>query len=154
MNRISFGIALVVVGISSSRAFPQEVAGYIVLPRSTPMKVGDKFLQSILPEHIAFVQDANEGPWLSPKLTGQIARKNLALEARAIEYFSDQIRRNPRDPMGYWGRGEAKIACGRFEEAEKDFDAALRLDPGAANALTGRERVPLQLAGDRRTRRR
>jgi rhomboid protease GluP len=57
---------------------------------------------------------------------------------RAIARFSDDIRRDPRQPTAYVGRGDAYLARGACDKAIADFSEAIRLDRNEAGAYSDR----------------
>ena len=52
--------------------------------------------------------------------------------ARGAELFRDIVRREPQDPDGYAGLGEAEFARGNYRAARANFEAVLRLRPSDA----------------------
>jgi tetratricopeptide (TPR) repeat protein len=60
--------------------------------------------------------------------------------ARAAELFRDILRREPQDPDGYAGLGEAEFARGNYRAARVSFEAVLRLRPLDASS---RQRLDL-----------
>ena len=57
---------------------------------------------------------------------------------RAIDDFSEAIRRDPKYTIGFSNRGIAYQRKGQIDRAIEDYDEAIRLDPKYANAFNNR----------------
>ncbi len=57
---------------------------------------------------------------------------------RAIEDFSEAVKRDPKLAAARNGRGACHYAKGEFDKAIADFDAALKIDPKYVSALVNR----------------
>jgi Flp pilus assembly protein TadD len=68
---------------------------------------------------------------------------------QAVEVLDHAVRAAPKNSRSFNARGFARLRMGSFEEALEDFDAALALDPGYANALHNRS-VAKRLTEERR----
>lgn len=55
----------------------------------------------------------------------------------ALKHFTQAIGKDPRLPEAHLGRGDCNNRLGQFDEARKDYQKALDLDPYNAQALTG-----------------
>ncbi|MDB5335634.1 MAG: repeat-containing protein [Planctomycetaceae bacterium] len=55
----------------------------------------------------------------------------------ALKHFSQAVEKDPRLPEAYVGRADCHNRLGEFEEARKDYQKALDLDPFSAQATTG-----------------
>ena len=55
----------------------------------------------------------------------------------AIKFFTQAVEKDPRLPEAYVGRGDCHNRLGQFEDARKDYQKALDLDPFSAQATTG-----------------
>lgn len=55
----------------------------------------------------------------------------------AIKHFDLAITKDPRLPEAYVGRGDCQNRLSQFEEARKNYQKALELDPYSAQATTG-----------------
>lgn len=55
----------------------------------------------------------------------------------AIKHFDLAIKKDPRLPEAYVGRGDCHNRLNQFDEARKDYQKALELDPFSAQATTG-----------------
>jgi tetratricopeptide (TPR) repeat protein len=140
MSRFKFAVLLLVVHASCHQAFAQDAGDWVVVVRTTPIKIGVTVLQNVPPGHFALVY-AGDKQWLwvsCPESTGWIARRDVALPAIASDFFSEQIGKNPRDAGAYVARGIARNFNRHFDEAIKDFDTALQLDRGNSEAWAGR----------------
>ncbi len=139
MSRTHFACALLLVSVFCSAALSQEVGDQVIVLRATPLKVGDKNVQNILPGRFAEVQAVDgEWLWVSPESTGWVCRRDVALPAPAIAFFSERIQTNPRDVSAYVARANAKLFDKQCDDAIQDYDNALRLDRGNVSALTFR----------------
>jgi tetratricopeptide (TPR) repeat protein len=59
----------------------------------------------------------------------------------ALRLFQRYVELEPEDPWGYMAVGEALARAGRYAEALRSYDAALRLAPGEPEAVAGRAKV-------------
>ena len=57
---------------------------------------------------------------------------------KAIDDFSEAIRRDPRVAIAYRSRGDAWSRIGEYDKAISDFDEFLRLKPDAADGYYAR----------------
>lgn len=73
-----------------------------------------------------------------------IAALNRSDYYTAIAHFSNAIENTPSS-AAYLNRGNAKFELGRHEEAIKDYDEAIRLDPKYADACSNRGAALLKL---------
>src|SRR5882724_8577624 len=127
MRRVSSIVALMLVGFFSAPAFAQKAGDCVVVLRNTQVKVGDKVLQTLPPgQHVAVFAVQGEWLWVSRETTGWLASQDVAVPAKAVEFFSEQIGRNPCDADAFIARGNAKLCDGRFDAAIDDFNEALR----------------------------
>ncbi len=55
----------------------------------------------------------------------------------AIKYFSQAVEKDPRLPEAYVGRADCYNRLSQFDDARKDYQKALDLDPFSAQAMTG-----------------
>ena len=69
---------------------------------------------------------------------------------RAIESFSDEIRKNPKSADAYNLRGLAYDAIGKLQEAESDFSAAIKISPKFADAFNNRGEVYRRIGNNRK----
>ncbi len=53
---------------------------------------------------------------------------------RAVRYFSKSLRLHPADVWALNNRGLAYLKAGNHEKARKDFEDALRIEPGFEQA--------------------
>lgn len=78
------------------------------------------------------------GPWLWFKgQRGWIKQSDVLPRNQAVEYFTDQIKRNPTS-QAYQHRGIAQAALGSFDRAVTDFTEAIRQDPNNVAAYNDR----------------
>jgi tetratricopeptide (TPR) repeat protein/DNA-binding winged helix-turn-helix (wHTH) protein len=57
---------------------------------------------------------------------------------QTIANYDDAIRRDPRSPAAFYGRGIAHRAAGKFDRAIADLSEAIRIDPKLARAYLNR----------------
>ena len=67
----------------------------------------------------------------------QLTRDDLA----ALRLFQRYVELEPEDPWGYMAVGEALARAGRYGDALRSYDDALRLAPGEPEAIAGRAKV-------------
>ncbi len=72
-----------------------------------------------------------------------LAQVNLKLgdNKKALEYFSQVVKRLPDRADGWSGYGASLLALGKKSEATKAFEAALKIDPFDGTALRGFEQL-------------
>ena len=49
--------------------------------------------------------------------------------AKAVEFYEEAVKRNPKDARNFGNRSSALMKLGSFPEALKDVDKCLELDP-------------------------
>ncbi len=59
----------------------------------------------------------------------------------ALRLFQRYVELEPEDPWGYMAVAEALARAGRYGDALRSYDAALRLAPGEPEAVAGRAKV-------------
>ena len=59
----------------------------------------------------------------------------------ALRLFQRYVELEPEDPWGYMAVGEALARAGRYGDALRSYDDALRLAPGEPEAVAGRAKV-------------
>ena len=86
----------------------------------------------------------SEGPklWLKtrrqPPSEGWVSSEQVVPLDQAIDYFSKQIRANPRDTFALVMRGIVLSDSSEFDKAIADFSEAIRVDPKFVIAFIGR----------------
>lgn len=65
---------------------------------------------------------------------------------RSAQQFGESLRLRPDVPAAHYNVGNALLGLGRWDQAERHFNAALTLDPGYRLAAQGFARSRLQLA--------
>jgi len=66
--------------------------------------------------------------------------------AHAIEHYSQSIDHDGRNTTTLTNRGECYLNLGKFEEAAKDFKAAMELDPNGSDSAAVRARFLTSLS--------
>lgn len=67
----------------------------------------------------------------------------------ALAVMAAAARARPSDPLPHFYSGEVLYATARYEEAAREYDAALRRNPGSPQALLGLGRAMVALEGGR-----
>src|SRR5260370_25671527 len=129
MRRVSSILALMLVGLCSAPAFGQKAGDCVVVLRAAPVKIGENVLQ-ILPagQHVAVFAVQGEWLWVSRETTGWLAIQDVAAPPKAIEFFSEQIGRNPCDADAFVARRNPKLCHGRVAAALAGSNERLRVD--------------------------
>jgi tetratricopeptide (TPR) repeat protein len=65
--------------------------------------------------------------------TGWLEKADAILPQDAVRYYSECIGKNPKDAEAFFFRGVAGILTGEIENAAKDMEAALHIDPSPRN---------------------
>lgn len=60
------------------------------------------------------------------------------VQQKAVEYFSEAIRKDPKFVLAYYNRGIALQQLGEYRRAIKDYTEAIRLEPSFADAYGSR----------------
>jgi tetratricopeptide (TPR) repeat protein len=92
----------------------------------------------------AYTVVQEQGGWLCVRqrsAIGWFPKAQAVLVDDAVPYFSERIRFNPSDALAYAHRGRAWRERGRWDEALKDYDDALRIFPLNPGWLRGRGAV-------------
>lgn len=67
----------------------------------------------------------------------------------ALAVLAQAARESPRDPLPHYYSGEVLYAAQRYEEAAREYDAALRRGPQSGDALLGLGRAMVAIDGGR-----
>jgi tetratricopeptide (TPR) repeat protein len=83
------------------------------------------------------------GPWLwlaaeKQGVSGWVKREQVVAYDQAIDYFSGEIRANPRSSSAHHSRGLVRMEKGEYDKAIADYDEAIRLDPTSLAAYVAR----------------
>ena len=84
-----------------------------------------RFEYRVLAEKDGWIKVAERG------VAGWFDKADAVLLDTAIDFFTQRIRKNPKDAHAYTARGAAWHSKGEFDIAIKDQTEALRLDPSA-----------------------
>jgi len=79
-------------------------------------------------------------PWNS-HATYRLAQLHRRDPRSALRLFRRYVALEPSDPWGYMALAEVLARTGRYGEALRDYDTALRLAPGERDAVVGRART-------------
>ena len=149
MSRFGLILAVLLSGLCCSPSFAQQAGDSAIVLQSTPVMSGHKSLQTAEPGRFFQVYDVR-GDWLlvSAESTGWINKRNVATPKRAIEFFSERIRNNPKESNAYRARGNARLDLEQLDAAIEDFNKALELNPKDVLALIGRARARFEQEHD------
>jgi len=64
--------------------------------------------------------------------------REKADQQEPIDKFSEFVRREPKNPLGYYNRGRSYLEAEDYDRAIADFDLAILLDPNNAAAYNNR----------------
>lgn len=111
----------------------------IVIDDETPITFEGKVLEEVDRGLDLKVVDVNgEQLWVSHTSTGWISKQHVATPDNAIDAFTEQIRKNPKDLYAYVARGMVLDAKGELDLAISDYNEVIRLDPNASEAFNNR----------------
>ncbi len=131
MRRLSVLVAILIVQCcAAARAADPWIGQVVFLKNRAHPKVGD---QPVDPSQIAFPATVEmvKGNWLW--LGRAWVPKDDVLTCRqALEYYSEEVRRNPGAESAWIKRGKAWTQLGEHDKAIRDFTEALRLAPDDA----------------------
>jgi tetratricopeptide (TPR) repeat protein len=104
----------------------------IVTAQKSPVMADDQTLATVTSGTILHYAEEN-GSWLMiPRYGAWIKRTEVLPIEKAEEHYSALLERSPT-AEAFEHRGNARFALGRNDEAIKDFDEALRLQPKTAS---------------------
>lgn len=134
---ILMGVVGGVLGATRAGADDRPVANWqgvrVLVPSSnTPVRL-DGRIAAVLNAGSVFRVDRAEGGrlWLDVgNLRGWVLEADVLRLDRAIEHFTETIRKRPEDSPGWVGRGIARFAQGDAPGAVEDLSRAIRIQPG------------------------
>ena len=124
----------------SPEGLPEHNIGdIVVVVHDTKIKVGDKVVQEV-PRGVGLKVQAVQGNWLwvSNQGAGWVSHRDVATPTRAIEIFTEQIKKDPHDADAYICRGLAWFDKQEIDIAITDLNEAIRLDPTHPSAYSSR----------------
>lgn len=111
----------------------------IVIHDKAPITVKEKVLQQTFRGLPLKVEAVNgEWLWVSHESTGWISKQHVTTPANAIDEFTEQIRKNPKDSGAYIARGGVWRSKGEIDIAIGDYEEAIQLAPNVHAAYTNR----------------
>jgi len=140
MSMVKFVTLFAFIGVPANVAFgDHQVGSTVVVIHDAPIKVGDKVVQQVL-RGVGLKVLAVQGDWLwvSHKATGWIRKQDVATPNRAIEVFTEEIKKNPYDSDAHVCRGLAWFDKNEIDIAIADLNQAIRLDPKNSSAYSSR----------------
>ncbi len=125
--------------ISNAALAEYKVGDMVVVVHDAKMKVGDKVIEEI-PRGVGVKVQAVKGDWLwvSSEAVGWVNQRDVATPTRAIEIFTDEIKKDHGDSDAYVRRGLAWFDKQEADIAISDLNQAIRLDPRNASAYSSR----------------
>lgn len=135
---------LLVLEFTKSTALSEEswVGREILAKRpNVALKVGQQFGASVaeLPQPMRVAREQDAWLWIeSAGHVGWLKKDDVVAVADAIEYFSELVKKEPRNAWAYNLLGLVREQRGEFEAAIRDFTEALRYDPQLAVAYNNR----------------
>lgn len=124
---------------ASAHAADYQIGDTVVVIRDAQIKVGEKVLQHVHRGLGMKVQGVNgEWLWVANEAAGWVRKQDVATPDRAIEIFTEEIKRDARDADAYICRGLAWFDKNEFDIAIGDFNEAIRLDPKHSSAYGSR----------------
>ena len=133
-------LAIVLAMVAPLRADDQEWVGKRVIPRSRDfaLRIDEEPVERSRKAMVAYIVERIDSPslWLraenQPRLIGSAMIDDVIPIDRAIDFFTDRIRANPRDSFAYAMRGLVRQSKREHSESLNDYDQAIRLEPGDA----------------------
>jgi len=133
MRRIKLWAAAAVCGLSLvGSAFGQTKGDeVVVIVKQTDLKSGATVVETTYRGNYLTVREVN-GNWLwvdndGPR--GWLQRDHVILASRAIEHFTDELRRNPKDEDAFIARAIAWQRRGELTNAIRDCTDAIAINP-------------------------
>jgi tetratricopeptide (TPR) repeat protein len=116
--------------LSAGIASAHDVGETVVVMKATDVKVGSDVVHRHQPG-ITLVVGAVNGDWLwvNGKFSGWVASKDVVTLPEALDHYTAQINKSPRDANLYNSRGLIWSARGEWEVAIGDFSEAIRHNP-------------------------
>ena len=133
MRRIKNWAAAVVLGLSLvSRAFGQMAGDeVVVIVEKTDLKHEATVVETTYRGNYLTVREVN-GNWLwvdNDGTRGWLQRNHVILASQALNYFTDELRRNPKDATALVARAIAWRDKGELTNAIRDCTDAIAINP-------------------------
>src|SRR5580765_6387006 len=125
MNRFSLILALAASSVSLHNAFAQKVGDRVVVVRDTKIKTWDSVAGTAPVGLACEVYDVRGSQlFISDLASGWISRADVVDPDKAIAWFSERLRKQPKDGEAYLARGNARAAKDQFDAAIEDYNEA------------------------------
>lgn len=120
-------------------AFGQDAGDTVVVVRDAEIKVAEKVMQTV-PRGTALKVQETRGDLLlvASESTGWILKERVTLLPNAVDAFTDQIEKDPKDAGARTARGMVWFRRGEIEIALGDFSDAIRLNPKGFDGYNNR----------------
>ena len=134
-----FPLFIIVCAIGRSAIAEYQVGDTVVVIHDTQIKVGDKVVHEV-PRGVGLKVQGVKGDWLwvSNSATGWIRKQDVATPDKAIDVFTEEIKKKPHDADAFIARGLAWFDKNEFDIAIGDLNEAIRLDPKHSSAYSSR----------------
>lgn len=121
-------------------AFGQQAGERVVV--TSPMaeiRSGPDVIDSVSQGAVLEVREVR-GDWLlvRSRKTGWLQKRHVVPLDKSVEFFTEAIRRNPKDTRAYAARGMAAVERSDYDAAIADFNEMIRLNPQDADAYKNR----------------
>ncbi len=126
-----------------------SVGSKVVIKYAKPLRVEDRIVDDGTTFRVYAVEKVDGGfLWLvSGRVRGRVPASDVVPFDRAVDFYSDEIRKMPGNSAAHVWRGLSLKELGRLDAALDDFTEAIRLNPDVARAYVNRGNV-WQAKGD------
>jgi tetratricopeptide (TPR) repeat protein len=140
MYRRSLVLALLPAALIASPAAAQQPGdAVVVIPAKANIQIGDRIVDTAYRGAILVVRRVQEDWYsVSQGTPGWINHEDVMPLTPAVEYFTDILRKNPKDAAAYFVRANIRNAQGEFAKAVADYTEAIKLEPRDGAAYNGR----------------
>jgi len=140
MHRKLTAVTLLLAALFASEVRAQQRGdAVVVIPGKANIQIGDKVVDTVYRGAILVVRRVQD-EWysVSQGTPGWINKEDVMPLGPAEAYFSEIIRKNPRDAAACFVRGNIRNARGDFANAMADYTEAIKLEPRDGPAHNGR----------------
>ena len=131
-RQFAFAAVLLAFSYSAVLAADQWIGRTVFWKHDAKAKIGNEAIKIELVPFPSTVEDVNgEWLWLG---SAWVRKSDVLLREDALDYYIEQIRRNPSSAILWLRRGMVWNVRGEFDNSIKDYSEAIRLDPKYAFA--------------------